>query len=329
MSRPDVTLALFTCHRPWMLGEALASVDRLIADDFSLEILVVDNASQESTRQLVTEFARTAKHPVRLVCEEKPGLSCARNRAIREARSEWIAFFDDDQLAEPEWLREMVRLARAETCLLVGGTLRLKLPSDCSRNFGPVCRKLLGEFVGGTNARPYTRTFTPGFGHILVHLSVFDQVGNFDEQLVAGGEDFDVYNRIRSAGIVSWYCPTAVAYHVIPPYRTEDKYMRWTALRQGGHVAHRERQGRGGAAYFAYVLARSGQAMLLHAPKYAWQRLRRDNELALDARCRLWRSEGYLRQALFDLMPNRFGQREFFASLNFREGRQRLAESNS
>jgi glycosyltransferase involved in cell wall biosynthesis len=262
------------------------------------------------------------------VCEEKPGLSCARNRAIREARGEWIAFFDDDQLAEPEWLREMVRLSRAEKCLLVGGTLRLKMPSDCSRNFGPVCRGLLGEFVGGQIPERYTRTFTPGFGHILVHLSVFDQVGNFDEQLVAGGEDFDVYNRIRNAGIVGWYCPTAVAYHVIPHYRTEEGYMRWTALRQGGHVAHRERQGRGGAAYFAYVLARLGQAVLLHAPKYAWQRLRRDNEQALDARCRLWRSEGYLRQGLCDLLPGLFAQSEFFASLNFREGRQRLAESS-
>jgi glycosyltransferase involved in cell wall biosynthesis len=328
MSRNDVTIALFTCHRPWMLGEALASIDRLIADEFTLEILVVDNASQESTRRLVTEFARTSKHPVRLVCEEKPGLSCARNRAIREAHSEWIAFFDDDQLAEPEWLQEMVHLARAERCLVVGGTLRLKLPSDCSRHFGPVCRKLLGEFVGGAIPRRYTRTFTPGFGHILVHLSVFDQVGDFDERLVAGGEDFDVYNRIRKAGIVTWYCPAAVAYHVIPSYRIEDRYIRWTALRKGGHVAHRERQGRGSTSYFGYVTARLGQAMLLHAPRYFWHRLRHDDELALDARCRLWRSEGYLRQALFDLMPRLFGQREFFASLNFREGRQRLADSN-
>jgi glycosyltransferase involved in cell wall biosynthesis len=312
-----------------MLGEALASVDRLISDDFALEILVVDNASQESTRRLVTEFAATSKHSVRLVCEEKPGLSCARNRAIREARGEWIAFFDDDQLAEPEWLREMVQLARAEKCSLVGGTLRLKLPNDFSRNFGPICRKLLGEFVGGAVPKRYTRTFTPGFGHILVRRSVFDQVGNFDEQLVAGGEDFEVYNRIRRAGIDSVHCPTAIAYHVIPQYRIEDRYMRWTALRQGGHVAHRERHGRGNAAYFAYVLARMGQAMLLHAPRYVWHWLRRDHELALDARCRLWRSEGYLRQALFDLLPGLFAQREFFASLNFREGRQRLADSNS
>jgi hypothetical protein len=138
-----------------------------------------------------------------------------------------------------------------------------------------------------------------------------------------------VYNRIRAANIACWFAPAAIAYHVIPQKRIEDAYMRWTALRQGGHVAHRERNLHGKLAYPAFVIARAGQGLALNLPKFVWSKLRGSSEMALDARCRLWRTEGYLRQALHDALPAIFGQREFFASLNFREGRQRLAESNA
>ena len=45
--------------------------------------------------------------PVELVREVKPGVAAARNRGVREAQGSWIAFFDDDQIADRHWLSEL------------------------------------------------------------------------------------------------------------------------------------------------------------------------------------------------------------------------------
>jgi hypothetical protein len=162
----------------------------------------------------------------------------------------------------------------------------------------------------------------------MVHRSVFDKVGPFDVSLTDGGEDADLYRRIREAGYECWFTPAAVVHHMIPPYRLNDAYMKWTSMRQGNHVAYRELKEWGRWSLAAMILARSGQAMIGYLPVYIWQRLRRDREATLGARCLLWRSEGYLRRAASLLMPNWLAQRRFMETVNFREGRQRLSRDS-
>lgn len=52
---------------------------------------------------------RVAPYPVRLLHEPRPGVSIARNRAVSEARGEILAFVDDDVVAHPQWLHELIR----------------------------------------------------------------------------------------------------------------------------------------------------------------------------------------------------------------------------
>jgi GNAT acetyltransferase-like protein len=66
------------------------------------------------------------------------------------------------------------------------------------------------------------------------------------------------------------------------------------------------------------LVARLGQALGLHVPRLLWSRLGRDEDRLLGARCRLWRSEGYIRSALRLLAPRLFAQPRFFSQLAFR-----------
>ena len=78
------------------------------------EVLVVDNApSSDATERLVREH-----YPgVRYVLEPRPGLDWARNRAIAEARSEIIAFTDDDVIVDRNWVSAIAELLPARpTC---------------------------------------------------------------------------------------------------------------------------------------------------------------------------------------------------------------------
>ena len=88
----------------WRAEKTLAAtLDSILAQTWrELEVLVVDDASPDGTLALAQSYA--AKDPrVRVIAQpENGGVSKARNRGVREARGEWIAFLDSDDLWMPE-----------------------------------------------------------------------------------------------------------------------------------------------------------------------------------------------------------------------------------
>ena len=105
-----ISVIVPTYNRCEMLADALASLFRQETNgEFSYEIVVVDNASTDATKAVVQQAAAEAPAPVRYVHHDVPGDAPPRNRGIAEARGTWIAFFDDDQLAAPDWLLQLLR----------------------------------------------------------------------------------------------------------------------------------------------------------------------------------------------------------------------------
>ena len=97
------TVAICTRDRPDDLRHCLDAVLRL--PDDGQEILVIDNnPSTDATREVVAAYPK-----VRYVREDRRGLDNARNRALREARHDIVAFVDDDARPEPDWLRAILR----------------------------------------------------------------------------------------------------------------------------------------------------------------------------------------------------------------------------
>jgi glycosyltransferase involved in cell wall biosynthesis len=306
---PQISVVVCTYNRAEMLRDTLASLVVQQTDGrFTFEILVVDNASTDHTPQVIEQAAAACDVVVRSVRELRQGQVHARNRGVSEARGEWIANFDDDQIADPRWLIELYSLAQSRQARSVGGVVRLKFPENCDRQLSPVCRRLLGESVGWETERPYTRKEGPGAGNQLLHRSVFQEVGLYDEAYNRRGEDTDLYRRIRAAGIESWYTPRAIAWHVTPPQRLEEAYLRATSLNNGWCFARRDQEEWGRAAMAGVVVARMGQAALLNLPRWLWAHLRRAREDALAARCLLWRLEGYLHCAARLILPNRLAR---------------------
>jgi len=326
MMSNDVTIIVCTYNRAPLLRDALASLSALeTGGRFRYEVVVVDNASSDETSSVIEHAARNAPVPIRGVYEPREGVACARNRGINEASGQWIAFFDDDQVADPNWLAELLAMAREKRVRCVGGANRLFLPNVGSRELSPACRALLGEAVRRDTPRRYSRKTAPGTGNLLIHRSVFEKVGTFDESLREAGEDTDLYGRIYAAKIEAWYTPKAIAHHVVPPYRLNPDYLRWKSLRNGGHLARRNLRDWGRVALLLAVAARLAQALALNLPRLVWARLRRAEEAGQGAQCLLWRAEGYTRFALSFIAPRLFAQRAFFSRLEFRAERHTLA----
>lgn len=324
----DITVVVGTFNRAEMLRQTLASLTALeTAGRFTYEIVVVDNASTDHTAAVIAETDPGAAAAVRGFYEDQAGVAFARNRGIREAAGRWIGFQDDDQVADPRWLVELVALAQRRNLRCVGGNVLLRLPEGTVRNLSPQCRSLLGEKFWMTVEQPYSRKNIPGTNNLLVRRDVLDEVGVFNTALTDGGEDADLARRIRAAGVEAWYTPDSIVYHLIPEKRLSDQYMRWTATRKGQHVARRELQDFGRVRFVPVAAARAAQAAVNYLPRYVGAKLIGDRERALGAYCLLCRTRGYLGQA-WQLV--RGASAEVAAggkSLSLREGREQLVSA--
>ncbi|HPO13499.1 MAG TPA: glycosyltransferase family 2 protein [Candidatus Hydrogenedentes bacterium] len=322
MTGDALSVVICTFNRADSLRRALETVIRQEPGTFSTEVVVVDDGSMDHTRQVVEELAQNSVVPVRYVREDsKAGIAVARNRGVNEAQGAWVVFFDDDQLADPDWLKQLMAVAEEKSAALVGGARKLDVPEDQLFRLGPVCRAVLGENVYPPQPEKLCGKDLPTTGNLLISKKVFETAGMFDTSLVSSGEDADLIHRARRAGFEIWTAPRAMVAHMIPQYRLESAYFRWVSLRWGNQFARFDAK-RGKPRLAAAALARMGQALLIHAPKLLAVQIRRDTAKAMDMKCLLWRATGYVRTAAVLIAPGLFPQKKFLADLEFRSERE-------
>jgi GT2 family glycosyltransferase len=289
---------------------------------FEFEIVVCDNASTDDTAKVVAAVAESSTIPVRTCYQAKPGDAPARNRALQEATGQWLAFFDDDQLAPENWLSELVAAAEKTGGPIVGGAVRLDLDTRQRAEFGSFVREALRETDLYPQLQPYLRRALPGTGNALVARSVFEAIGNFDESFINGGSDYDFFARARAAGLALWYTPDAVVRHRVDPGRLTAEYFRHDALSGGAdHAEHLDFHRSGLITMLGCGVARMSQAVLIHIPLLFVAWLRHDRGQVLGRRIRLWRTEGYLRKCIALIAPRMLPQQRLFDSISFDRGR--------
>ena len=108
-----ISLIIPTYNRAAQLIAALQSVVVQDLPPAEWECVVVNNRSDDDTAEQFAAFA--AAHPachLRMVDEQQAGLSHARNRGIAEAQAPLLAFIDDDEWIEPQFLRACSRSVR-------------------------------------------------------------------------------------------------------------------------------------------------------------------------------------------------------------------------
>jgi GT2 family glycosyltransferase len=212
---PSATIAICTRNRTDDLRRCLDALMKL--PDDGQEILVIDNApSNDDTHNLVEGYAK-----VRYVREPRPGLNIARNRALKEASNEIVAFTDDDAVPDQHWLRALLKnYTRERVVCVTGMTMPLELETE-----GQLAFERYNPFNKGFDRKLYDSLHDPlstgqvGAGaNMSFRRSVIQLVGEFDEALDAGtvtqsGGDHEYFTRILRAGYYIVYEPDALNWH--------------------------------------------------------------------------------------------------------------------
>ncbi|HET9222857.1 MAG TPA: glycosyltransferase [Roseiflexaceae bacterium] len=217
---PHATVAVCTRDRAQLLG---ATLDSLLCQTYrNKEILVVDNApSDDAAERLV----RGHYPGVRYVREDRPGLDWARNRAIVEASGEFIAYVDDDAIADPAWLAGLITAFDTPEVMCVTGLVvpaRLATPAqELFERFGfSMSFDRRRFYLGMQSPRPgFPFKGFAGTGcNCAFRRDVFDRIGLFDVHLdvgtpVPGGGDLDMFARVILAGYTLIYDPAPLIFH--------------------------------------------------------------------------------------------------------------------
>ena len=238
MEKVDVTVLVVTHNRAQMLYNALETLaNQKIDNIFFYEILVIDDGSIDQTSNVVKNIQKNySLLPIRYIYKAQGGIGSARNKGVENARGQWIAYSDDDQLAEPGWLAELYRVAKENNAYCVCGSRYLKMDTSLRLGLGPKSRAILGEttFPAGTNRRAFRKILATG--NALIHMSLFNKVGTFDTNLMRS-EDWDFFFRVEKRGITIYYAPEAKVHHVIPAYRATLAHLREICTKDGFYDA--------------------------------------------------------------------------------------------
>jgi len=236
-SHLDATILVCTYNRSDELSRTLDSLAGLrVRNDISWDVLIVDNNSTDSTREVVERRVPSFPAPLRYVFEGRQGKSHALNTGMAATAARILLFTDDDVRVPATWLNAAVApLLERDDIEYTGGPVR---PIWGARQ--PVWLEETGN-LGGTIAvkdhgrAPFVfeeRKKTPLGVNMAVRRSLIDRIGGFRPDLgrsgksLLGQEQAEFFYRSRHAGARGLYVPDMVVDHVVPAARLTRRYFR-------------------------------------------------------------------------------------------------------
>lgn len=226
----DITVIICTFNRASVLNTTLSSLRSLqVPTSLEWELLVIDNNSSDSTREVVDNFAAASGLNVRYVFEKRQGKSYALNTGIGAASGNIVAFADDDVAFHPEWLINLTKTLEDYDCIAVGGRIVPVWNAPVPAWLQMEGQQAIGHFDLGEKHQEidYAHGANGAFKR-----KAFEKYGLFqvetgpDGKLRGGHEDDEFGARLRRQGERIMYAPRAIVYHPVETEKLNKRYFR-------------------------------------------------------------------------------------------------------
>ncbi len=243
----QISAIICTHNRDRYLG---AAIDSLLEQNFpgSFEVIVIDNASEDNTRQVVE--ARETNPRLKYIYEPTLGLSVARNRGAKEANGEIFAYLDDDAVASPQWLGVLYEAYQNNPKLAIaGGKVDLIWPENISPPpwLSPGLAGNLGYYdLGDSPVNIDTPGLTPRGLNYSIKRTFLEQIGGFDTNLGRVGKKLLSNEELHTTELAlkqGWevaYLPEALVGHNVAPERVKPSWFMERGWWQGVSECYRE-----------------------------------------------------------------------------------------
>ena len=236
------TIALCTRNRPQMLTACINSIKSLIVpSDCQLHLVIVENDEKPKCETLVKELMKsTPDLDYTYIFERKLGIPIARNTSLEVAIQtdpDWICFIDDDETVNSDWLVKYYEIIKTESADVYTGPVEHILPENLPVWFKfpkPYRFENLEEMdTAATNNTIAKSSYFNGQQHAF----------RFQEKFrFTGGEDTDLFSRIKVSGGLIRYAREAMVCEVVAEERIRIKWMLEKQFSNGnlamrGHIS--------------------------------------------------------------------------------------------
>ena len=184
---PKITAILPTWNRAEWLEKSIQSVLDQTFGDF--ELVVVDDASTDSTAEIIERYSGKIRT---IVFSENRGVSAARNAAIKNSDSEWIAFLDSDDFWHPDKLQKQIAQTKMRPACPLHFTDEIWI-----RNGVRVNPKKKHQKKEGWIFQPSLALCLMAPSTVILRRELFEVHGLFDENLPVC-EDYDLWLRLTA-----------------------------------------------------------------------------------------------------------------------------------
>jgi glycosyltransferase involved in cell wall biosynthesis len=200
---PRVSVIIPTYNHQSYVITTLESVFAQTFNDY--EVLVVNDGSPDQTESVLEPLVMAGR--IRYIHQPNAGQASARNRGLAEAKGEFVAFLDDDDLWGPAKLQRQVEaLCRNPNAVLTYGYVRSFSEADGQAFATPSpTGNVLRQFLRGN------WIWSPG--QTLMRAGAVRKIGGFDPS-IAGADDWDLYIRLAAQGDFIYEDFEALAYRI-------------------------------------------------------------------------------------------------------------------
>lgn len=227
-----ISVVICTYNRANSLADTLFCLEKQSYENDKWELIVVDNNSNDNTSDIVSQY-RGKLPNLRYQFEPQQGLSYARNLGINSARGEIIVFTDDDVLPATDWLVQIHKNMEKYHCDACGGYIAPKWETPPPSWLTEVFYGFLAIKTDPNGPRQLSLNDELPFGaNMAFRKSMFSKYGLFDTQkgrkgnILAGGEDTEMFARIIQANRSVYYFPDSKVIHKVEAFRVKKNYFR-------------------------------------------------------------------------------------------------------
>lgn len=241
MSNVQLSIIVCTYNREKYLLRTLQHLAKQNSDHSKWEVIIVNNNSSDNTNQIVKDFIDNhSKLNFKSFLEKKQGLTHARNRGIRESLGKIIAFLDDDAFVMKDYSDKVISFFNNhDDAIALGGKIipiyEGKKPEWMSKFLFP----LVAALDMGDKIKLFKGNKFPIGANMAFRAETFEKYGLFDPKLgrkaslLEGGEEKDIFHRLKRNKEKFYYDPNVVVKHIIPEKRIEDNYIKKLAVGVG------------------------------------------------------------------------------------------------
>ena len=197
----SIIVPVYNAHRT--IVDCLESIQKLDYPKDKIEIIVVDNGSNDKSDEIAKTFG------IKVLFETSMNSSyAARNKGIKAAHGELFAFTDADCVVSPWWLNFLVKDWNDQSVGCFCGEIEAFQPNTLIEKFSER-RKILSQQNTLKNAYlPYAQT-----ANVAYRREVFEQVGFFNPEMKSGGDADFGWRMQKETSFLVRFCPNAIVYH--------------------------------------------------------------------------------------------------------------------